>query len=177
MNDFASDEIMAAYPCFVVAPQCPRDSSWVDVLWTTDANTMPAQPTAALRMTVELIADLERNLSIAPDRIYVTGLSMGGFGTWDAVQRYPDRFAAAAPICGGGDAALAKNIVHIPIWAFHGGKDTVVKVKRSRDMIAALKEVGGSPKYTEYDGVGHNSWTATYRDPEFYRWLFSQQKK
>ncbi len=87
-----------------------------------------------------------------------------------------DLFAAAAPVCGGGDVAMAKSIATIPIWAFHGDQDTVVKPSRSRDMIAALKAAGGSPRYTEYSGIGHNSWAATYRNPQLYEWLFEQRK-
>lgn len=177
MKDFASDTIMRQYPCFVVAPQCPNDSQWVDVPWSDDSHTMPEQPTAPMRMSMELITSLEKEFPIDDDRLYVTGLSMGGFGTWDAVQRNPKRFAAAVPICGGGDLALAKSICNVPIWAFHGGEDTSVKTRRSRDMIQALKEAGGAPRYTEYTGVGHNSWSATYRDPALYKWLFAQKRQ
>jgi predicted peptidase len=85
-------------------------------------------------------------------------------------------FAAAVPICGGGDVTQAKAIKDVPIWAFHGDKDDAVKVRRSRDMIAAIKAAGGSPKYTEYKDVGHDSWTTTYKDPELYKWLFAQKR-
>ena len=108
-------------------------------------------------------------------RIYLTGLSMGGYGTWDLIARQPERFAAAIPICGGGDPATAERIKHIPLWVFHGDADSAVKVSRSRDMVAALKQAGGEPKYTEYEGVGHDSWTRTYKSPEIYEWLFSQR--
>ena len=101
---------------------------------------------------------------------------MGGFGTWDIIQRLPDLFAAAIPVCGGGDAAQAEKIKDIPIWAFHGDKDTVVKTVRSRDMIAAIKKAGGNPQYTEYKGVAHDSWTQTYSDKNVLRWLFMQKK-
>ena len=101
---------------------------------------------------------------------------MGGFGTWDAIQRYPERFAAAVPVCGGGDTAYAKHIAQIPIWAFHGDSDTVVKVERSREMIAAIKDAGGAPRYTELPGVSHDSWTAAYTDGDLYAWLFSQTR-
>ena len=176
MSDFASDEIMDKYPCIVVAPQCPSGVQWVDVPWGGDSHTMPSKPTEPMRQSLDLIESLQKSLSVDQNRIYVTGLSMGGFGVWDAVQRHPDLFAAAVPICGGGDAALAKKIAHIPVWMFHGDKDTAVKTSRSRDMTAALKKAGGSPKYTEYPGVGHNSWAQTYRNPELYAWLFAQQK-
>lgn len=178
MADFASDEIMEKYPCFVIAPQCPQKTQWVAAPWAADSHEMPDEPTAPLRMAIELVAALQDEFSIDADRLYVTGLSMGGFGTWDALQRHPKLFAAAAPICGGGDSRpeKVKPIAHVPIWVFHGEKDTVVKTKRSRDMVAALKAVGNSPKYTEYPGVGHNSWKATYGNREFYKWLFAQRR-
>jgi len=176
MNDFASDDVMEKYPCFVVAPQCPDGVQWVDTPWTADAHTMPEKPTEPLRLSLELITSLQSEFSIDASRLYVTGLSMGGFGVWDAIQRYPNRFAAAVPICSGGDPAFAKQLAQLPIWAFHGDEDGTVKPKRSRDMIAALKAAGGSPKYTEYPGVGHNSWAATYADREMYAWLFARKK-
>jgi predicted peptidase len=176
MNDFASDEIMEKYPSFVVAPQCPSDGQWVDVPWSADSHTMPAEPAAPLRRAMELLASLEKEFSIDADRLSVTGLSMGGYGTWDAIQRYPHRFAAAAPICGGGDSSHVKDIARIPVWAFHGAQDGAVKPQRSRDMIAALQAAGGLPKFTEYPDAGHDSWSATYRNPDFYAWLFAQRK-
>lgn len=176
MADFASDKIMETYPAFVIAPQCPDDQQWVDVPWSADEHQMPERPSASLRQTLELVAAMQKEFSIDVGRIYVTGLSMGGFGAWDCIQRRPELFAAAAPVCGGGDAALAAEIKDVPVWAFHGDADGAVKVRRSRDMIAALKAVGGSPKYTEYKSVGHDSWTATYRNPEFFEWLFAQQR-
>lgn len=114
---------------------------------------------------------------IDPDRLYITGLSMGGFGTWDAIQRKPDLFAAAVPICGGGDVSKASHITKIPIWVFHGAEDNLVNPKWSRDMVEAIKRAGGNPKYTEYPGVGHHSWVPAYSDPELFEWLFSQKKK
>jgi len=179
MADFASDEMMEKYPCFVVAPQCPNGVQWVDTPWTADSHEMPDEPTLPMRLSLELVEHLATVLPVDRKRIYITGLSMGGFGVWDAIQRHPDRFAAAVPICGGGDsrAEKVKPIANLPIWAFHGDKDSVVKTKRSQDMIAALKKAGGPIKYTEYPNTSHNSWTATYRNPEMYEWLFSQRKK
>jgi predicted peptidase len=177
MGDFASDAIMEKYPCFVVAPQCPSGQQWVNVPWSDDSHTMPKEPSESLRLALTLVDSLQKEFSIDAGRLYVTGLSMGGFGTWDAIQRRPDLFAAAVPICGGGDTTQAKAIAQVPVWAFHGDKDTAVKTQRSRDMIAALKAAGGSPKYTEFPGVGHNSWSATYADPKMYEWLFEQRLK
>lgn len=176
MNDFASDEIMAKNPAFVVAPQCPEGQQWVDTPWSADSHTMKEQPTDSLRQSLELVEGLIKVLPIDASRLYITGLSMGGFGVWDAIQRHPDRFAAAIIVCGGGDPAFAPQIKHVPIWAFHGDSDPAVKPKRSREMIEALKKAGGNPKYTEYEKTGHDSWTRTYADPQMYEWLFAQHK-
>lgn len=177
MNDFASDEVMSKYPAFVIAPQCPNNKKWVEVDWGAAKHTSPDKPSISLQLTFDAMAALQKEFSIDDKRIYVTGLSMGGYGTWDAAARRPGYFAAAAPICGGGDEGDAKKLAKLPIWAFHGDKDGAVKVERTRNMIAAIKEAGGEPKYTEYPGVGHDSWSATYRNPEFYAWLFAQQRK
>jgi predicted peptidase len=173
MNDFASDKIMEKYPCFVIAPQCPTGSSWASFRRNPEQGAEPAKP---LGQTLDLVESLTKEFSIDKKRLYISGLSMGGFGTWDALVRNPDMFAAAAPICGGGDPAKAEKIAKLPIWVFHGDADPAVNVERSREMVEALKEAGGSPKYTEYEGVGHDSWTATYKNPEFYEWLFDQRK-
>lgn len=174
--DFAQPQAMRSWPCFVVAPQCPEQMQWVDTPWTAEKHSMPAQPTAALRQSIRLAEKMQVDFSVDPQRIYITGLSMGGFGVWDAIQRYPSMFAAALPVCGGGDETLAKSIAEIPLWAFHGDKDDVVLPIRTRNMIAALKQAGGSPKYTDYAGVTHNSWTQTYANKEVLGWLFQQRK-
>jgi predicted peptidase len=177
MSDFASDAIMAKFPAFVVAPQCAEGKKWVEIDWTLDSHTMPEKPSDPLAATFELIDFLQKTQPIDANRIYITGLSMGGYGTWDAIQRRPELFAAAVPICGGGDPAMAKQIQFVPLWVFHGDADTAVKVGRSREMVEAIKDVGTEVKYTEYKGVGHDSWTRTYKDPALYEWLFAQRKK
>jgi predicted peptidase len=177
MNEFAADEIMTKYPAFVVAPQCPAEMRWVEVDWTLERHTMPEQPSPALTASLKLVESLQEEFPIDDRRIYVTGLSMGGFGVWDAMQRRPDLFAAAAMVCAGGDPAFAARMKDIPVWAFHGELDKAVQVQRSREMIAALKATGGMPKYTEYAGVGHDSWSRTYADPALYEWLFAQRKR
>lgn len=110
------------------------------------------------------------------DRVYLTGLSMGGFGTWDLLERFPDRFAAGAPVCGGGDPAHAAKIAKLPIWTFHGDKDGAVAIVQTRNMVAALEVAGGHPLYSEYPTVGHSSWTNAYSEPEFMPWLFAQRR-
>lgn len=161
----------------IVAPQVPEGEQWVDTPWDADSHQMPEQPSRTMALVMELVANLSIDKPVDPARIYVTGLSMGGFGTWDIIQRMPDYFAAALPVCGGGDTDQAYKIAHMPIWAFHGDSDNVVKVGRSRDMIAALKQAGSEPKYTEYANVGHDSWVATYADNSVLTWLFSQTKQ
>lgn len=110
-------------------------------------------------------------------RLYLTGLSMGGFGTWSIAAAHPDKFAAIAPICGGGEAEWAEKLKDLPIWCFHGDQDGSVKVQLSRDMIEAIKKAGGKPRYTEFPFVGHNSWDAAYAHEELYSWLLSHAKK
>jgi predicted peptidase len=114
---------------------------------------------------------------IDPARVYLTGLSMGGYGAWELAERMPERFAALVPVCGGGDEAQASRLVGLPIWAWHGDEDTAVPVERSRRMIAAIEEAGGTPHYTELKGVGHDSWTAAYSGPDsVLPWMFEQVK-
>jgi predicted peptidase len=112
-----------------------------------------------------------------PARTYLTGLSQGGHGTWTIAAAHPDAFAAIAPICGYGDAAaIAPKVKDIPTWCFHGEDDSVVPVKKSRDIIDAIEHAGGSPRFTTYPGVGHNSWDRAYGDPELSKWLLSHRR-
>ena len=132
-----------------------------------------------MKMALEEIDSYVQNQKnqVDPNRIYAMGLSMGGYGTWDAIQRRPNFFAAAVPICGGGDKSIAKKLVNLPIWAWHGEKDTVIKPSRSRDMIEAITKAGGTPKYSEIKGRGHNSWIDCWKSQELWSWLYSQRKK
>jgi predicted peptidase len=118
----------------------------------------------------------EKEYSTDPDRVYLTGLSMGGIGSWAQALNDPDRWAAVVPICGGGNQHDVEKIAHLPIWVFHGTLDTTIPVSFSRTMIKSLKKAGGSPRYTEYPTVGHNSWSRAYREPELWPWLFSQSR-
>ena len=149
---------------FVVAsPQALSDFPW-QVSWRPD----------------DLILLLDHLLSeyrIDPDRVYLTGLSMGGYGTWATIGKYSERFAAAIPICGGGDPELGEAIGELPVWAFHGDEDYVVPVERSIEMVEAVKAAGGNAQLTRYPGVGHDSFTQTYANPEIYRWLLEQVRK
>ena len=146
------------FPFIVVSPQCPEGRWW------------------ATHELVALIDNLESKYKIDPDRIYVTGLSMGGFGTWALADRIPNRLAAIAPVCGGGNTVTARSLAKLPTWVFHGAKDTVVPLTLSQDMVDAMKKHGGEPKLTIYPEAGHDSWTETYNNPEFYEWLLAQKR-
>ena len=146
-------------PFIVVSPQCPADGSW-------RPETLGA-----------LLDEIERRYRVDRLREYVTGLSMGGFGTWALALEYPDRFAAIAPICGGGHWWAVPRIKHLPVWVFHGKKDRIVPHARSTEMVAALRQCGGNVKFTTYPNADHNSWTVTYENPALFRWLLRHKRK
>lgn len=123
-----------------------------------------------------LVDSLIKEHRVDKNRVYLTGLSMGGYGSWTLAAAYPDKFAALAPICGGGNPADASKLARLPIWVFHGAKDSVVPLKRSEEMVDALKAAGGNPKFTVYPEAQHDSWTETYDNPEFYQWLLAQKR-
>lgn len=146
------------FPFILVSPQCPTDSWW--------------EP---FSLNV-LLDEIQANYRVDADRVYLTGLSMGGFGTWDLAMRYPDRFAAIAPICGGGNTVTTFRIKNIPAWVFHGDADPIVPVEMSDKMVEALKKMGADVKYTRYPGVQHDSWSETYANPELYKWFLSHRR-
>ena len=176
---FVSDEVAAQHPCILVAPQCPADQWWGDILL---GPKKPPAKTAApsvnpLVLAGALLDSLEKKYSIDPERRYVTGLSMGGFGSYTLCLARPDYFAAAVPICGGTDTARAKKMAGVVFWIFHGGADTTVNPDESRNVAKALGAAGAKGKYTEYFGVGHDSWSRAYNEPGLVEWLFSQSRK
>lgn len=123
-----------------------------------------------------LLDEIIRTYRVDVDRVYLTGLSMGGFGTWELAAAHPEKFAAIAPICGGGNPQDASKLAKLPIWVFHGAKDPVVPIQRSKDMVEALKAAGSNVKFTIYPEAQHDSWTETYNNPEFYQWLLEQKR-
>ncbi len=178
INAMEKAGVFSKHSAYFLAGQVPGDKLWVDVKWSTLEHKMPAV-SDSMRLMFEVIDAFvagEKN-EVDPKRIYAMGLSMGGYGTWDAIQRRPKFFAAAVPICGGGDKTMGKVIAQIPVWAWHGDKDGAIKVSRSRDMIAAIEAAGGSPKYTELKGVGHNAWSKAWASDEMWGWLFGQARK
>ena len=148
------------FPFILIAPQCPEKLWW---------------DTESLNKLLDKI--LAANNRIDRDHVYLTGLSMGGFGTWALGSAYPKKFAALVPICGGGDVSKADAIKKIPIWVFHGDQDKTVPAQKSIDMVEALKKVDANIQFTLYPGVGHDSWTETYNNPKLYEWLLEQNRQ
>jgi poly(3-hydroxybutyrate) depolymerase len=144
------------FPFIIVSPQQPTSGWW-----------QPTELTA-------LLDQIEKDLNVDADRIYVTGLSLGGLGTWRLANFSPDRFAAIAPICGGGEIYWADAIADMPIWAFHGAKDDVIPDTRTIEMVEAVRKAGGRAKLTIYPEADHDAWTETYGNPDFYTWLLAQ---
>ncbi|MEN8773067.1 MAG: prolyl oligopeptidase family serine peptidase [Akkermansiaceae bacterium] len=165
VRNFAGGKFHKKNPSFIFAPQCPDDSKG----WRGEY----------LDDVIGLLKTAIKNLPVDEDRIYITGVSMGGFGTWSALAEAPELFAAAVPVCGGGNPGTAKAIKDIPIWTHHGVADPVVSVEFTRRMVEALKKEKGNIKYTEYDeasGIKHDAWTPCYSNPEVYEWIYEQRK-
>ena len=167
---------VAKEKAFVIVPQCPDGKQFVEVPWAKGSYKSP-EVSEPLKLALALIDSFIKDNPIDADRVYVVGMSMGGYGAIDAVQRRPQLFAACVPICGAADLSKARDIAHVPMWAFHGDADTVVPVSGSREIVAELKKAGAEPKYTEYPKVGHNSWSPAFEDKEFWSWIFAQKRQ
>lgn len=154
----------SSFGFITIMPQCAAEPAW----WTKQSEK---------DYVMAALAKTRKEYSVDPKRIYLTGLSMGGFGTWALAEDHPRLWAAIVPICGRGDPTTAKRFVHLPCWCFHGADDKAVPPKHSREMIDALKNAGGQPRYTEYKGVGHNSWDKAYATEELYTWLLEQRRQ
>jgi predicted peptidase len=148
------------FPFIIVSPQCPTDDWW----------------TEKVEVLINLLDDIVARYKVDTERIYLTGLSMGGYGTWALASAYPERFAAIAPICGGGKSFMSYRLEDVPVWAFHGAKDRVVPLKESEEMVNAIKARRGNAKLTVYPDVGHDSWTKTYNNQELYDWFLKHRK-
>ena len=148
------------FPFIVISPQCPEGQWWND----------------DLDVLINLLDEIVEKYDVDRDRVYLTGLSMGGYGTWALAAKYPDRFAAIAPICGGGTRIMAMGLNKVPVWAFHGAKDKVVPLGESERMVEAINARGGKAKLTIYPDAGHDSWTKSYENPELYDWLLEHRR-
>ena len=148
-----------SFPAILISPLCPKDVSWnVDRLEAT-------------------LSEVKSKYNIDASRIYLTGLSMGGYGTMAWAYQHPEHFAALAPICGGTvNEKRTEAIKSIPLWAFHGAKDQVVPIDKTNEYIASLRAAGADPKYTIYPEAYHDSWTETYDNPELWEWMFAQKR-
>lgn len=149
------------FPFIIVSPQCSEDSYW----------------TKELEPLQRLLSEVQANYNVDQSRIYLTGLSMGGFGSWHLAARSPETFAAIAPVCGGGEIEKAEAIKDIPAWVFHGDQDDIVPIQRSAEMVEVIKKHGGDIHFSVYEGVGHDSWTETYRNPKLYEWFLQHSKE
>lgn len=164
----------------VMVPQCPKGEQWVNTKFKRlpytnyDQNDIPESD--SLIMIIKAMNELQEQFSIDKRRLYITGYSMGGSGTWDMITRYPDLFAAAVPVTGVSDPSKAKKVHKLPIWAFHGQNDHVSLVDNTRNMIREIKKYGSNCKYTEYENVKHDSWRKAYSETEMLNWLFSKEK-
>ncbi len=147
------------FPFIVVSPQCP-EGDW----WTTKTEVL-----------INLLDDIVARYDVDTERIYLTGLSMGGYGSWALASEYPNRFAAVVPICGGGNRIMSLMLKDVPIWAFHGAKDSVVPVEESKEIVEAINARGGNAKLTIYPEANHDSWTETYNNQELYDWLLEHR--
>ncbi|NSL90592.1 prolyl oligopeptidase family serine peptidase [Chitinophaga sp. Mgbs1] len=183
---FLRDSIRNKYPAFVLFPQCPGNTTWAPMNFLRDSTgkivkadfPADAAPTVPGGLVISLLDSLARSGKIDNKRIYIGGLSLGGMGTFYLITRRPDLFAAAFPICGAGNVATADRFAKkVPLWIFHGDDDKVVPVEASRAYNEKLKSLGVDVKYTEYEGVGHNSWDNAFHEPELVKWLMEHKRK
>lgn len=178
---FLKEDVRKKFPAIVVFPQCAAGDYWSSV--KIDRAKTPLEldfdysrpATGPLTLAMRLVEELIRTEGVDKRRVYITGLSMGGMGTFEAVHRHPDVFAAALPVCGGGDT-IRYNKVGLPFWVFHGDADAVVKVDYSRAMVKKLQELDVKVKYTEYPGVNHNSWDSAFAEPRYLKWMFAKRR-
>ncbi len=163
------------YECIIVAPQCPEYERWANLEWDQTNHEQPHELARPSHLVMQLVNDFILKGKVDPARIYLTGISMGGFGVWDIISRFPETFAAAIPVCGGGDKNTAISIKELPLWVFHGEQDNIVDVECSRKMIKALQNSGASPNYTEFKATGHECWSQAFSYAGLVEWLFEQK--
>lgn len=170
---FLDDTITSRYPFLLMAPQCPEGKRWVNTDWSLPEHQMEPEPTAEMQGVFALMDSLIGSGTVDTKHVYICGLSMGGFGVWDALQRQPNRFAAAIAICGGGDPAYAEAMKDLPIYIFHGMRDGVVMPSRSIQMYHALKDAGSQKAIlVTYPDLGHECWNRAFSTPGIFQWLF-----
>lgn len=169
------------YPSFVLAPQCAKNKQWVNTPWAKGSYLQDTTKVSdQLLMAMDILTALQQTYKINAAKVYITGVSMGGYGTWDAITRYPKIFAKAIPICGAGDPSKAYLLIQMPLRVFHSSDDNVVPVSGSRDMVKAIMADRNNSRptdwYTEYTNQGHRSWNKAYATSDLVSWMFSETK-
>ncbi|MEZ4811708.1 MAG: alpha/beta hydrolase-fold protein [Allomuricauda sp.] len=181
-NLFLKDEVREKYPAIVVFPQCAANSSWARIKVEGEVPNRrfimyeDAEPTPDMLLLEGLLKHLAKTYKLDKKKMYVGGLSMGGFGTFELVRRNPKMFVAAFPICGGANPNIGKKLKKLDWWVFHGAADETVPEKCSAEIVKAMKDEGINVKYSVYPGVGHNSWDNAFAEPELLPWLFSKSR-
>lgn len=173
------DQNSPFYQAYVIAPQCPEGEQWVDYSYSNGNYRIEnVAESSVMQKVVSLVENYRAMEEIDADRIYVMGLSMGGYGTWDIISRHTDLFAAAVPICGGGPLDAVGKLLHLPIYAFHGTKDSTVAYQNSVDLIQAITDAGGKEaQLVSFEGVGHNAWDKAFTYDSLFEWMFSKVRK
>jgi len=178
---FLEKENREKYKSWVIFPQCSMDDRWPSIIsdnWNKTFENKTTTPNKSLGLVIKLMDKFVEKKQVDKQRIYISGLSMGGMGTFEMLYRRPDMFAAATPICGNGISQLAKSYAaKVPIWIFHGSDDEVVSPKHSLKMAKAIIDSGGSPKMTLYENVNHGSWNNAFSEKDFLKWIHSKSKK
>lgn len=174
-----NDPTSPVYDSIIIVPQCPTTSQWVLTPWANGNYSIYNTPESReLECVCAVMDEIRDCYNVDDDRVYITGISMGGFGTWDMLARHGARFAAGMPVCGGGDPSYAKLLKRIPIRTFHGSEDDAVPANGTRQMYAAIRREGGDLiDYTEFDGWGHGIWEMVYSDRGNIDWLFAQSRE
>jgi len=174
-----SAHVQKKHPAFILAPQCPKGKKWVDHRWQDGAyDSAKVAISQAMTLALSILDETIKHHPVDPGRVYVTGRSMGGFASWDAIARRPEFFAAAVPVAGGGDPGMAARWKGLPIWAVASAGDKSCPVAGTRDVVEALRKEKGNVRYTEHPTKSHGKICQAWEDiPELAQWLFSNKKK
>ena len=174
---FLDDTVTSRYPFLLMVPQCPNERRWVNTDWSLPEHKMDSVSTAEMCGVMAVLDSLIDVGAVDSTRVYICGISMGGFGVWDALQRWPEKFTAAIPICGGGDPAYAEAMKDVPVYIFHGLQDGVVMPSRSIQMYEALRDAGNEEAILlTYPKLGHGCWDEAFSTLGLFRWLFEKKK-
>jgi predicted peptidase len=167
----------AKFPAFIIVPQCPENDGWVNTAWSAPSSLRPQQPSESMQLAMKILDSVMAEFSTDKDRVYVMGISMGGYGVWDCITRYPQRFAAGVAVCGGGDEnTVTAEVAQVPVWVFGSSDDPNVPPVRGLHMVEAMLNHGGHPRYYLYTDLGHVSWDKAFGEPDLLPWVFKQHR-